>query len=56
MTEDIARACGFESLAEFNALVSGADLSTQEKREAFKFWQRNDGSKTGLLRLQVVPA
>lgn len=56
MTEDIVRAHGFESLAEFNALISGVELSTQEKREAFKLWQRNDGSKVGLLRLQVAKA
>ncbi len=49
---EMAIAHGFESEQEFADLVYGADLSTPEKRAAFKMWQKLDGSKEGLLRLQ----
>ncbi len=49
--EELVKAMGFESLQEFNKLVASVDLSTPEKLKAFKEWQDNDGSKTGLLKL-----
>lgn len=49
---EMALAHGFESEKEFIALVYGADLSTPEKIAAFKVWQKLDGSREGLLRLQ----
>lgn len=42
---------GFESEKEFHRLIASVDLSTAEKRKAFKEWQFNDGSKVGLLKL-----
>ena len=49
--EEIVKECGFESIKEFNHLVANVDLSTPEKLKAFNFWQENDGSKEGLLKL-----
>lgn len=49
--EEIIKEKGFESLVEFHKLVASVDLSTTEKRSAFKTWQDDDGSKDGLLKL-----
>ncbi len=49
--EEMALAMGFESLEEFNRMVSDVDLSTPEKLKSFKDWQENDGTKEGLLKL-----
>jgi len=42
---------GFESIKEFNNLVSNANISTPEKVKAFRKWQLEDGTKAGLLKL-----
>ena len=49
--EEIVKMNGFESLEEFNKLVSDVDLSSPDKVSKFKKWQNNDGSKDGLLNL-----
>jgi hypothetical protein len=49
--EEIIKQYGFESMEEFNRLVSNVDLSTPDKLNAFKTWQNEDGSKDGLLKL-----
>jgi hypothetical protein len=51
--EDFVKQMGFASSQEFNSLIASADLSSIEKIVAFKKWQNEDGSKTGLLKLQV---
>jgi len=51
MEEKILKELGFEDEQEFFKLVSSVDLSTQEKREAFKKWQEEDGTKEGLIKL-----
>lgn len=50
--EELVKECGFESLKEFNNLISNIDLSTAEKIKNFKDWQNNDGTKEGLLKLK----
>lgn len=50
--EEVAKEGGFESLYEFYNLCSSADMSTPAKIAAFKHWQFQDGTKTGLLELQ----
>jgi len=49
--ENLVKEKGFENENEFHALVAGVHLSTQEKLDAFKKWQNEDGSKEGLLKL-----
>lgn len=49
--EELVKECGFESLDDFNSLISKADLSTKENIKAFKHWQNEDGTKNGLLAL-----
>lgn len=49
--DQIAKDYGFESKKEFIDLTASADLSTAEAIAAFKHWQYNDGTKTGLLKL-----
>lgn len=44
---------GFNSEKEFHHLVANTDLSTPLKLSAFTNWQENDGSKEGLLKLQI---
>ena len=43
---------GFNSLKEFNKMVSGIDLSTNDKLKKFKDWKENDGTKIGLCKLK----
>ena len=43
---------GFNSLKEFNKMVSGIDLSTNDKLKKFKDWKENDGTKIGLCNLK----
>jgi hypothetical protein len=52
--EEIIKEYGFDSLKEFNHLVANVDLSTQEKRIAFKKWQEEDGTKEGILKLGMI--
>ena len=49
--EEMVIMMGFESLEEFNRMVSDVDLSTPDKLRNFKAWQENDGTKEGLLKL-----
>ena len=51
LEEIIKNEYGFESLVEFNKLVSSVDLSTPEKIKYFTNWKQEDGSKIGLLLL-----
>lgn len=53
--EEVVKSMGFESLEEFNRMISEADLSTEEKANKFKEWQINDGTKVGLLALSYEP-
>jgi len=48
--EEIVKACGFESVLEFNKLVAEADISTPENYKSFMDWKNNDGTKEGLLK------
>lgn len=49
--EEIVKQYGFDSLEEFNKMVSNVDLTTLDKLKAFKDWQEKDGTKDGLLKL-----
>ena len=49
--EKILQELGFSDEKDFLSLVSGVDITTTEKITAFKNWQDNDGSKSGLLKL-----
>jgi len=49
--EEIVKSMGFESLAEFNKMVSDVDLSSADKIKKFKEWQNLDGTKEGLIKL-----
>ncbi len=51
--EEIIKTMGFQNMAEFNRLVASADLSTPQRLLDFKKWQTDDGSKDGLMKLQV---
>lgn len=48
---ELIKQLGFENEEEFHRLVSEVDISTTAKLSAFKYWQHQDGSKTGLLAL-----
>jgi len=50
--EELVKEMGFDSVEEFNNLVSGADLSTPDKFKAFNEWKTEDGTKEGLLNLE----
>lgn len=52
--DDVVKELGFEDEMDFHRLVASIDLSTVEHREAFKDWQFQDGSKTGLLKLRAI--
>lgn len=52
--EKLVKERGFESLSEFNALVSSVDISSFEKMSAFNNWREYDGTKDGLLKLSFV--
>lgn len=45
-----AKECGFDSMTEFNRLISSVDLSSIRKLKAFEDWKKCDGSKDGLLK------
>lgn len=49
--EELVRECGFESLEEFNELINTVDLSTKDRIDEFKEWQKDDGTKSGLLTI-----
>lgn len=49
--EELVRECGFESLEEFNELINIVDLSTKDRIYEFKEWQKDDGTKSGLLTI-----
>jgi len=49
--EEIVKQNGFVSLEEFNKIVANVDLTSADKIAAFKKWQDEDGTKTGLLKL-----
>lgn len=51
MIEEIVKEMGFDSLSEFNKLVSSVDISTPEKLKLFQQWKENDGTKEGLLKI-----
>jgi hypothetical protein len=51
MNDETAQSFGFADIAEFNRMIAAVDLSTPEKRAAFKSWQDEDGTKTGLVKL-----
>jgi hypothetical protein len=51
--DDVMKELGFENYEEFIRLVFEADISTSEKLVAFKKWQLEDGTKEGLLKLEV---
>lgn len=52
--EEFVKQAGFESLQEFNSMVSNVDISNPDKLSAFKSWQNDDGSKEGLLKLRTI--
>lgn len=45
---------GFADEAELHRLVAAADLGTPTALLAFKRWQRDDGTKAGLLKIPGV--
>lgn len=49
--DTLAKEMGFESEQEFNKLVAEVDLSSPERIKAFRYWQIEDGTKEGLLKL-----
>ena len=51
--DEFAKLNGFEDWAEMSQLVSYADISTPEKLARFNNWKLNDGSKAGLLLLNL---
>lgn len=53
MMEELVKLKGFDSLEEFNRMVSSVDLTTAENLKAFKDWQMNDGTKEGLEKLPI---
>lgn len=53
--DGIAESLGFADQAEFHRLVAGADVSTPARLAAFKAWQADDGTKSGLLALAGGP-
>ena len=52
--EAFVKSLGFESQREFNKLVSSVDLSSSQKMTAFWKWKEDDGSKEGILKLEMV--
>jgi hypothetical protein len=52
--EELVRLNGFTDVKEFNKLIANVDLSSLLKRETFKHWQHEDGTKEGLLKLPTV--
>ena len=53
MDEEIPKALGFESAAEFHRMIAAVGLSTTDRISAFKRWQNDDGRKAGLNKLPV---
>ena len=54
LLKDLVKKYGFESEREFHKLVSSVDLSSSQKIAAFKNWQNEDGTKEGILKLDMV--
>lgn len=52
--EDIVKEFGFDSLEEFNHLVSMVDLTMEEKFKKFTEWRETDYTKEGLLKLILM--
>lgn len=50
--DELIKTCGFESTTEFYKLISSVLINTPERLKKFKDWQMNDGTKTGLLKLE----
>lgn len=51
--EEAVKQSGFDSLEEFNKMIANLDLTKPGKLKAFREWQENDGTKDGLLKLEV---
>ena len=51
----IVKSLGFKDEAEFHALVHKVDCHGPDNLAAFKRWQREDGTKEGLLNLPTLP-
>lgn len=56
MDESKLKELGFESAAELHRLVAQVDISTEERKQKFKRWQDEDGSKLGLEALMSHPS
>jgi len=52
--EDLVKKNGFESEREFHKLVSSVNLSSPQKMAAFKKWKEEDGTKEGILKLDLT--
>lgn len=53
ISEQTLNDLGFESVQEFYDMVAAVDLSSIEKQKAFNSWKENDGTKDGLLKLEI---
>lgn len=49
-----AKEHGFECEMEFHELVSSRDIDSSKKLRAFRKWQDEDGSKSGLTCLPAI--
>lgn len=49
--EELVKKYGFDSLEEFNHLVSNVDISNVEKKKLFLDWKDYDFTKEGLLKI-----
>ena len=49
--EAVTNDFGFDSMQEFNRMVCKVDVRTRGKVAAFRDWQHDDGTKTGLTHL-----
>ena len=49
--EEFIKEMGFNSLEEFNKLVTNVDINSKEKMKSFIDWKESDGTKDGLLLL-----
>jgi hypothetical protein len=50
--DQLVKKFGFDSEQDFNSLTSTIDLSTPQKIQAFKKWQNEDCTKSGLLKIK----
>lgn len=55
LTNQLVQQYGFQDVQEFHAMVARVDLSSAAKLEAFRHWQRKDGTKAGLQELLAPP-